>query len=52
MKDLHVSPTLGCTGDWNLRIETRLMDERFASVMVECEIVTKCAAAERNRCLL
>jgi hypothetical protein len=49
MKDLHVSPTLGCTGDWNLRIETRLMDERFASVMVECEIVAKGAPSERNQ---
>ncbi len=29
-----------CGGLEHLKIETRLIDERFASVMGECEIVT------------
>ena len=29
-----------CEGLEHLKIETRLIDERFASVMGECEIVT------------
>jgi hypothetical protein len=34
VRDLHVSYTLGDSGDWNtLKIETRLLDERFPSVM-------------------
>ena len=37
LRDLHVSHTLGCSGDWNtsVKIETRLIDERFVSVMGE-----------------
>jgi hypothetical protein len=43
LRDLHVSYTLGCSGDScleHLKIETRLIDERFASVMGECVILT------------
>ena len=37
---LTCKPTLGCVGDWNTKIETRLIGERFASVMSECVILT------------
>jgi len=38
LRDLHTSHTLGSSGDEHLKIETRLIDERFESVMGECVI--------------
>ena len=45
LRDVHSSQgshTLGCVGDWileHLKIVTRLINERFASVMGECVIL-------------
>ncbi len=39
LRDLNASQTLGCAVDSeHLKIETRLIVERFASVMGECVI--------------
>ncbi len=36
MRNLHVSQTLGYSGNWkHLKIKTRLIDEKFTSVMGE-----------------
>ncbi len=41
MRELHTSDTFGFRGGLDhLKKETRLMDERLASVMGECENVT------------
>ncbi len=39
VRNLHVSDTLGLIGELeHLKIETRLIDEKFESVMGECVI--------------
>jgi hypothetical protein len=40
LRDLHVSYTLCREGLEHLKIETRLIDQRFACVMGECVILT------------
>ncbi len=46
LEDLHDSHTLGSVRDWNTLIETKLINERFASVMDECVTLT----SQPHRC--